>query len=873
MLFRRKRFDADLDEEMRLHREMRVQEQIERGVSAKEAHYAAHRRFGNDLLLREESRDMWGWNWLEHFLQDIQYGLRMLRKNPGFTAVAVLTLALGIGANTAIFSIVNAIFLRPLPFPNADRIYVVDRVGNEIGGSSISFPIYLAWAKEREKLFDRFALVAWWHDAVLTGRGEPERVPAKGASTELFSLLGVQPALGRNFLPEEGRPGGPNAVILSDSLWRSRFGSDTKILGQTITIDGQSSVVVGILPHGFELPIPGMRVAQLWQPIQVPLASNNPANGGLLCLGLLKRNVTPAQAAAALTPPLSVLEREFPKMFSSSERAHLEPLRSFLADRAGTAPWLLFGAVGLVLLLACANVANLTLVRSTGRAREIAIRAAIGASRARVVRQLATESVLLALLGGAVGVMGCYTSLSFILALVPGNLPHVGAFQMDRSVLIFALLLSVLTGVAFGLAPALAASRVDLSGSLSESNPRLGLSARGRFRSLLAASEVSISLVLLIGAALTLESFALLMRVRPGFDAKGLLTFSVLLSEEKYHEVANRRMFFEQAVGRIQSLPDVEQAALVNVVPLGGEMDLLFAIEGGPGQPDTAHGAFYRVISPGFFQTLRIPLLRGRVFSGFDDASGEPVAIINQEMARMFWPNQDPIGHRIWIGKPMGPEWAEPSPRGIVGVVGDIREASLASPPEPTMYIPYAQKPASWADFVIRTRQAPMASVAGIRDAMHSMDSEIPLGRMMTMEQVLSSSVTDWRFRTVLLALFGSLALFIAAIGIYGVISYSVAQRTHEIGVRIALGAVRRDVVKLVVGQGLKLALAGIAIGLVGAWALTRFLTSLLFGVKPTDPLTYVVVCLILTAVAVLASYLPARRATKVDPMVALRYE
>jgi putative ABC transport system permease protein len=416
---------------------------------------------------------------------------------------------------------------------------------------------------------------------------------------------------------------------------------------------------------------------------------------------------------------------------------------------------------------------------------------------------------------------------------------------------------------------------MDLSGSLSEGNPRVGLGARGRLQRVLAASEVGISVVLLIGAALTLESFALLMRVRPGFDAEGLLTFSVLLSEGKYNEVVNRRMFFEQAVERIQALPGVEEAALVNVLPLGGEMDLLFTIEGGPGsgQPDTVLGANYRVISPGFFRALRIPLLRGRVFSESDDSEGEPIAIINHEMARRFWPNHDPVGQRIWIGKPMGPQWAEPSPRAIVGIVGDIREASLANPPEPTMYIPYAQKPAGWTDFVIRTRQAPTATVAGIRTAMHSVDSEIPLGRMMTMEQVLSASITSWRFRTILLASFGALAVFIAAIGIYGVISYSVAQRTHEMGVRMALGAARGDVLKLVVGQGLRLALAGIAIGLVGALALTRFLASLLFGVKPTDPLTFVGVCLILAAVAVLASYLPARRATKVDPMVALRYE
>jgi predicted permease len=814
-------------------------------------------------------------NLLASIWQDVRYGLRMLQKNPAFTAVAVVTLALGIGANTAIFSIVNAVFLRPLPFPHAERIYVVDRVGNPIGGSTISFPIYLAWQERAEGFFEHFALLAWWGDATLTGAGESERVPIAGASTGVFSVLGVRPAVGRDFLPEETRPGGANVVILSDGLWRSRFGADRNILGRTITVDGEAHAIVGVLPQGFQLPIRGMREAQLWLPIHVPLTSDNAANGALLCLGLLKKKVTPEQAAAALTPPLSDLRREFPKMFSSDERAHLAPLRSILADWAGPAPLLLFAAVGLVLLVACANVANLILARSTTRLREMAIRAAMGAGRARVVRQLLTESVLLALVGGVFGVLACYASFSFILTLVPVDLPHVGAFRMDWNVLFFSLSLSAFTGVIFGFVPALSASHVDLSESLKESNPRAGSGRHARLRSVLAASEVSISLVLLIGAALALESFALLMRVPPGFDAKNLLTFNVSHKPKDYGTITNRITFYDRAMARLRALPDVEQVALINALPLKQGMDLLFTIEGGSGlrQSDVALDADYRAISPQFFPTLRIPLLRGRGFSESDNAAGEPVVIINQTMAKMFWPNQDPIGQHIWIGKPMGPEWTEPRPREIVGVVGDIHGESLASAPNPTMYLPYAQRPIVEMSFVVRTRQSPMAAVPDIRNAIRQVDPDLPLAQLKTMDQVLSASVTDWRFRTILLTLSGALAVFIAAIGIYGVISYSVAQRTHEMGVRMALGAARRDVVKLVVGQGLRLALAGIAIGLVGAFALTRFLTSLLFVVKPTDPLTFVGVCLILTIVAVLASYLPARRATRVDPMVALRYE
>ena len=410
-------------------------------------------------------------------------------------------------------------------------------------------------------MFEHLALLAWWPEATLAGGGEAERVATSGASAELFSVLGIHPALGRDFLPEETRPGGPNVVILSDSLWRTRFGADGNILGKTITVDGYSHTVVGVLPRGFEIPIPGTRGTDLWLPIHVPLTSNNPANGALLCLGLLKRDVTPAWAATRLTPPLSDLRRDFPKMFSPNERANLKPLRSFLADWAGSAPLPLFGAVGLVLLLACANVANLTLARSTNRQGEIAIRVAIGAGRARVVRQLVTESVLLALLGGGLGLIACEASFNLILALVPAGLPHVGAFQMDWSVLLFTLFLSVLTGVVFGLVPAFAASRMDLNVSLNETNPR-SLGGRSGLRSVLAISEVSISLVLLIGAALAVESFAHLMRMPLGFDPNRLLTFSVTLPQERYDKAENRVAFFDQAIARVGSLADVEQASL-----------------------------------------------------------------------------------------------------------------------------------------------------------------------------------------------------------------------------------------------------------------------------------------------------------------------
>jgi putative ABC transport system permease protein len=874
MLLGREKFDREMDEEMRLHLELREKEQRENSAAPERAHTETRKSFGNALLMREASREAWGWNWLEQFGQDLRYALRMLRKNPAFATVAVLTLALGIGANTAIFSVVNAIFLRSLPYANANRIYVVDRTGNRIGGVSISLPIFLDWQKQ-SGLFEHLALLEWRGSVKLTGAGEVEEVPASGASTEFFPMLGVQPALGRNFRPEEGRAGGPHVVILSDDLWRNRFNADPNILGRAVTLEDEPFTVVGVLPRGFEIPLPGARDAQLWLPVQLPLTSDNPSNGGLLAMGLLKSGVTPAQAEAALTPPLEDLRRQYPKMFSPGERAHLEPLHKFLGNWAGSAPLLLFGAVGLVLLIACVNVANLTLARSATRQREMAIRAAIGARRGRIIRQLLTESVLLAVIGGALGLLACYASFQAILSLVPANIPHIGEYGIDAQVLVFAFLLSVVTGIVFGLAPAVGASRVELNAALKEASAQSGSGATGGIRRAMAASEVAISLVLLVGAALALESFARLTRVHTGFDPGNLLTFHVDLSDKSYDTPLKRTAFLDQALARLSALPGVESASMANILPLEEGPDWLFSMESDFAAPGggEAKDADYRVISADYFHTLRIPLERGRVFAASDNAASQPVALINQTMAKMFWPGQDPVGRRIWIGKPMGPSMAEPAPRQIIGVVGDIRESSLAAPPDPTMYIPSAQHGAGWGFFIVRTARTPLLSVPDVRSAMHAIDADIPITQTMSMDDVISASMTDWRFHAILLGVFGALALVIAAIGVYGVISYSVAQRTHEIGIRLALGAQRGDVMRLVVGQGAKLAVIGIAIGIGAAYGLTRLMANMLYGVKPTDPLTFAGVAVLLLAVALLACYIPARRAMKVDPMVALRYE
>jgi putative ABC transport system permease protein len=876
MFFRREKFDREMDEEIRLHVELREKEQAANGFSAKEAHMTAQKNFGNALALREASHDSWGWAWLEHLGQDLRFALRTLRKSPGFTAIAVLTLALGIGANTAIFSIIDATFLRPLPYPNARQIYLVARTGNAYGGESISPAIFAAWQQRQGKIFKHLTEMHWTGDSTLIVSDQPVSIPSMGVSADFLTMLGVHPILGRDFRPEEGVIGGPNVVMLSNSLWHSGFGSDPSVVGKSVVLNGNPYTIIGVLPPRFVNPSLIAPEPQLWFPLQVSATSNDPGNGGRLCFGVLKPGVTVAQAEAALTPPLSDLRQQFPKMFTPNERAYLIPLREMLNEWAGPAVLLLFGAVGLVLLIACVNVANLTLARSAARQREMAVRAAIGASRSRIVRQLLTESILLAVLGGILGVAACYASFQFIVTLVPAGLPHVGTFGVDGSVLAFAFGLSIVTGIVFGLAPALGASRVDLTEALKEASAQSGAGRIGRTRSILASAEVAICLVLLIGAALALESLARLTVVRPGFDPRNVLTFAVSLPTEKYDTPAKRTMFFKQAIDRLSALPGVEEAGTINVLPFEGESDILFSLEGGTGAapPGEPLGADIRIISPDYFRSLRIPLIRGREFTAADDASSPPTVVINEAMAKTFWRDTNPIGQQIWIGKPMGPAQSEPAPRKIVGIVGDTRSSTLSDIPSAAMFIPYSQT--KWNDeasFLVRMRAAPLFSIPTVREVLHSVDPSEPLTQIQTMEQVVTSSLNDWRFHAILFGVFGALALVIAAVGVYGVISYSVAQRTHEIGVRMALGAERRNILRLVIGQGLALAGIGIAVGLGAAFGLTRLMASLLYGVSASDPLTFAGVAISLVMVALAASYVPARRAMKVDPMVALRYE
>jgi predicted permease len=642
-VFRRSDHDAELRDEIESHRAHR-QDALERdGLAPTDAAWASRRAMGNVTLAIEDAADVWIVRVLDSVQQDIRDAVRGFRKRAGVSAVIVGTLALGIGANTAIFSVVNAVSLRPLPYPDANRIYLVRRTGNAFGGPSISMPIFLGWQQAQHGVFEHLALVGWRNPTTVTGSGEADRIAAAAASTELFAVLGVRPALGRAFLPEEGRPGGPSVVVISDRLWRARFHGDSRVLGTTMTLDNDPSTIVGVLPADFALPVSGGDAADVWFPFRVPRTSSNPSNGGTLCLALLRADVSQAQAEALLTPPLAELRREFPNMFSAGERARLQPFRDFIAASAGPAPLLLFGAAVLVLLIACANVANLTMAASAVRQRELAVRAAIGAGRGRIVRQLLTESLLLAMIGGSVGVALCYAGFDAIVALVPPTTPHVGDFSIDGRVLFFALLLSLATGLLFGIVPALGATNIGADAIVRRVNPSVG--GRGRLRAVLAANEIAISVVLLIAAGLALQSFGRLLRVEPGFDYSRALTARVSIPPHQYATPAVRAAFFRDALDRLAALPGVERAALASRLPLQPGGDLLFSFEGPhPGSLDDRGAANFRFVSPQYFDALRVGLARGRVFSDADNSNGKPVVLINRALARRAWADSDPSG-------------------------------------------------------------------------------------------------------------------------------------------------------------------------------------------------------------------------------------
>jgi len=798
--------------------------------------------------------------------QDLRYGARMLLKNLGFTLIAVITLALGIGANAAIFSVVNAVLLRPLPYDNPERLIKINETKlPQFPEFSVSPGNFLEW-KKQNTVFEK--LVAWNGAAFhLVGTGDPERLIGLRVSDGFFAMLGAKPQLGRDFLAEEDQPGRNNVVILSHGLWQRRYGGNPEIVNQTIALSGRTFTVVGIMPATFKF---GDGEIEIWTPMAFT-AQQAQQHGGhyVQATGRLKLGVTLAQARSEMGAIASRLAAQFPDE-NAGWNVKLTPMLEDIVKTVKPALLVLLSAVAFVLLIACANVANLLLARASARHKEIAIRTSLGAGRWRVVRQLLTESSLLSLVGGIAGLVLSVWGVRLLLALAPEDLPRVKDVSLDARVLAFTAAVTLLTGLFFGIFPALQASKPNLNEILKDAGRGSTDGGRRRLvRSALVVLEVALALVLLVGAGLFIKSFLRLQRVNPGFNPDHALTTSIAIPARKYPDVQQQAAFFKQLIEKVAVLPGVQAAGASHVVPFTGNDYILgFVIEGRPPYPRGEQpSANYYAVSPDYFKAMGIPLLRGRYFTEGDMRDTTRVAIISDAMAKKFFPGEDPIGKRIHITN--GPTTF----REIVGIVGDVKHYSLDQDTGWQAYEPYTQQPFSFMTLVTRTAGDPAGLTAAIRKEVSNLDKEQPLSNARTLDKLISDSVAQQRFSVLLLGIFASVAMALAAIGIYGVLSYSVTQRTQEIGIRMALGAGRRDVIKLVVWNGMLLTLVGVGIGLGASFALTRLISTLLFGVSPTDRLTFGSIVLILITVALAACLIPARRAAKVDPLVALRYE
>jgi len=790
--------------------------------------------------------------------QDLRYAVRSFLKNPGFTAVAVITLALGIGANTAIFSVVDTLLLRPLPLKDPGRLVLVRDTQPGVDSAPASYPEYLDW-KERSKTFE--ALGAFFNTTFsLTGQGEPEQLPALRMSAGLLPMLGLAPARGRGFRPEEEKAGGERVALISHALWQRRFGASPAVLGTPITLAGEPYTVVGVLPPGLTFGVhPDVCI-----PLRLDAQRAPRGLHFMTVLGRLRSGPDLAQARAEVESMAARLRTEG----VTRHGIVLTPLQEQLVGDTRPALLVLFGAVGLVLLIACANVANLLLARAASRQKEIAIRLAVGASRARLIRQLLTESLVLSVLGGGLGLLLAWWGVDLLVS-AGARLPRIEEIRIDGTVLAFTAGVSLLTGLLFGLAPALQASSADFHESLKEGGRQTGLgSGRQRLRGLLVVSEVALSLVLLIGAGLLIRSFVRVLDNDMGFDPSRVLALDLSLPLSSYGKPERQAAFFKELLERVGRLPGVQGAAVVSHLPLGGSnTNSGLLIEGRAWPQDELPLADNRLVSSDYFRVLRIPLLRGRTFIPRDVEGSLHVAVINESLARRFFPNADPIGKRIDM------QWKTNGWQVIVGVVGDIKHDGLDLPSAPAVYVPYLQTPDSGMTLVVRATGDPLGLVGAVRAQVYGVDRNQPVSRARTMDELVAESVGPRRFSMSLLSGFAALALFLAAVGIYGVMSTSVAQRTHEIGVRMALGARRSDVVKLVIRQGLPPVLLGTCIGLIAAMVFSRVLESLLYGVSARDPATFAGVSLLLVCVALAACFLPARRAARVDPMIAIRCE
>jgi putative ABC transport system permease protein len=807
-------------------------------------------------------------------LQDLRYALRQLRKSPGFAAVAVITLGLGIGANTSVFSIVNAVLVQEFPYPDPNQIVLIFNVplNQPDALSAVSYRDFTE-CREQNHVFSEMSGNAF-HDLTLTGAGEPSIVNTADVTPQIFALLGAKPLAGRTLLPEDGKQGAAPVAVVSENLWRSRFGSDPALIGQAITLDMRPFTVVGILPASFRYP-DGAPRQDVWISVaQDPLFGPRlfqPGSRVLTGVGRLRPGVSLAQAQAEMNTFGARLAKEFPEE-DSGLTIRLEPYRQFVVGNLKSPLLILLGAVGLVLLIACANIANLLLSRATSREREIAVRISLGAERARIVRQLLTESALLGVLGGVAGVLFAAWGVWALRPFLPSDVIRINSIHVGGLVLVFALLLSPAAALAFGLAPALLATPSNLQANIKEGGERIGQRRGQHVRSFLAIAEISLAMVLLVAGGLLIRSFALVISVNPGFDPKNVVEAEVSLPQFEYATPQEWTVFSNELLARLHAQPGLQDSALAAPLPMDrqGEATFAFSIVGAPPlPPGRLPTADYATVSPDYFRVMRIPLLRGRFFSDQDSPSNPKVAIISATLARRYFPNQDPLGRQMRFGFPPNSN----VPREIVGIVGDVRDAALSRKPGPIMYVPFAQAPLYGGEVVVRSSLSASSVAAGIREAVRSIDKNLPVTDIESFDDALGQSISQERFHTFLLASFSTIALMLAAIGIFGVISYSASQRTREIGIRIALGAERRDILRLILGQGTKLALFGLGIGVVAAFLLTRLMSSLLYSVSATDPVTFGSVTIILLAVALIACYIPARRAMCVDPVVALRYE
>jgi predicted permease len=853
--------DKELERELHDHLELDAENKMDRGLSADEARYAAQRDFGNTTMVKEVTREMWAWASLERIWRDVRYGLRMIRRNPGFTAVAILTLALGIGANTAIFSVVNAVLLRPLPYPKPEQIVSVFDVQPGIGNTPASYPEYADW-RDKSQIFQTVAAEAN-SGVTLTGVSTPERLPAIRVSASYLDLFGAKMIVGRNFRVDEEPSTAPRVAIISSTLWKSHFDSDPSIQNRKLELNDNVYTIVGVLSPDFQ-PV---NAADVLLPLRLPDATIKDRGLHFLNLyGRLRTGLNVAEARRQLAPLAAQVEKDS----STNHTIAVASLKDNLTQGSSSSLGLMFGAVGFVLLIGCANVANLLLARAAGRHREMAVRIALGAGRWTLVRQLLTESTLLALIGGAVGLFVARLTLTGLLAALGPRLPRAAEISMDVPVLLFALGISLLTGILFGLAPARALLRTSLTPSLGEGG-REGIGAGKKQRNLLVAGEVALTLMLLVGAGLVLRSFARLLEVPKGFSADHVLTFAVSLSPVRYKTPAQQVQFFDEFRSRVASLPGVDAAGFVNQLPLaGGNVNGGVDIEGRTFPQNSGPVADKRIASPDYFHAMHIPILRGREFTNADVSTAPHVAIINESFARKYFAGMNPIGQHVAFN------WEIDGVQEIVGIVGDVKHDSLASADNSEVYVCYTQRPDSGFSFVVRTKTDPTAMISSVRSTLASLDNGIPLTGVsgaFTLEEVVAGSLRDTRSTVLLLGSLGALALILTAVGIYGVLAYSVAQQTRELGIRIALGASRANVMMLVLGRGLRVVAIGAAIGFAGAVALTRLMSALLFQVEPTDPFTFAGVTILLFLVSFAACWIPARRAMRVDPLVALRYE